>query len=170
MLDKLSSTSSYESGKNYLASEIEQNRDLRSPGYLKLAGKELSYRLKIVLLFVLDSFSLLLGWIFANLCDWNKLGESNLSYLWRDSEASLFLTVLAFMVFLFSAYDLYRKGDKSRNLSNTITAIFLAHLAVIPIVLRFYDPKIIYQLLIAGLLTTILVLKLWLTILLLTTG
>ncbi|MEM8722805.1 MAG: sugar transferase [Cyanobacteria bacterium P01_G01_bin.39] len=157
MLDKLSSTSSYESGKNYLASEIEQNRDLRSPGYLKLAGKELSYRLKIVLLFVLDSFSLLLGWIFANLCDWNKLGESNLSYLWRDSEASLFLTVLAFMVFLFSAYDLYRKGDKSRNLSNTITAIFLAHLAVIPIVLRFYDPKIIYQLLIAGLLTTILV-------------
>lgn len=157
MLDKLSSTSSYGPGKNYLASEIEQNRDLRSPGYLKLAGKELSYRLKIVLLFVLDSFSLLVGWLVANLFDWHKLGEFNLSYLWRDSEASLFLTVLAFMVFLFSAYDLYRKGDKSRNLSNTITAIFLAHLAVIPIVFKFYDPKIIYQLVIAGLLTTVLV-------------
>ncbi|MEM7757917.1 MAG: sugar transferase [Cyanobacteria bacterium P01_A01_bin.40] len=155
MLDKFSSTPDYAVGKNYLADEIAENRDLRSPGYLKLAGKELSYRLKIVILFVLDSLSLLIGWMVAGHDDWHRF---NLNFIWQDSEMfSLFLTVLAFMVFLFAAYDLYRKGDKSRNLSNTITAIFLAHLAIVPIIFKFYDPKVIYQLMIAGLLTTVLV-------------
>ncbi|MGB5631246.1 MAG: sugar transferase, partial [Waterburya sp.] len=114
MLDKFSSTPDYRIGKNYLANEIAENRDLRSPGYLKLAEKELSYRLKIVILLVLDSFALWLGWVVAYDDNWQRF---SVSFVWQNPEIfSLFLTVLAFMVFLFSAYDLYRKGDKSRNL------------------------------------------------------
>lgn len=156
MLDKFSSTSDYAVAKeNHLTDEIAKNRDLRSPKYLKLAEKELSYRLKIVVLLVLDSLALWLGWIVAFNGGWQKI---NFNFIWQNPTlSSLFLTVLAFMVFLFSAYDLYRKGDKSRNLSNPIKAIFLAHLAVIPVILRFYDPQIIYQLMVAGLLTILLV-------------
>ena len=155
MLDKFSSTPDYAVGKNYLADEITEKRDLRSPGYLKLAGKELSYRLKIVILLVLDNFALCLGWFIAYDDSWKQL---SLNFSWQSPEIfSLFLTVLAFMMFLFSAYDLYRKGDKSRNIYSSIKAVFLAHLAIVPIVYRFYEPRVIYQLLVAGLLTLLLV-------------
>ncbi len=155
MLDKFSSTPDYAVGKNYLADEITEKRDLRSPGYLKLAGKELSYRLKIVILLVLDNFALWLGWLIAYDGSWKQL---SLNFSWQSPEIfSLFLTVLAFMMFLFSAFDLYRKGDKSRNIYSSIKAVFLAHLAVVPIVYQFYEPRVIYQLLIAGLLTLLLV-------------
>ncbi len=156
MLDKFSSTSDYAvAQENHSTDEISKNRDLRSPKYLKLAEKELSYRLKIVILFVLDSLALWLGWIVAFNGGWQWI---NFDFIWQNPNlSSLFLTVLVFMVFLFSAYDLYRKGDKSRNLSNPIKAVFLAHLAVIPVILRFYDPQIIYQLIVAGLLTILLV-------------
>lgn len=156
MLDQFSSTPEYVAGKNYLADEIAENRDLRSPGYLKLAGKELSYRLKIVILIVLDSLSLLSGWVIAGIDDWQGF---NVSFVGRDTDIlSLFLTVLAFMLFLFSAYDLYRKGDKSRNFANTIIATLLAHLAVIPIIARFYEPRVVLsQLIIGGLVTALLV-------------
>lgn len=155
MLDKFSSTPDYRIEKNYLANEIAENRDLRSPGYLKLAEKELSYRLKIVILLVLDSFALWLGWVVAYDDNWQRF---SVSFVWQNPEIfSLFLTVLAFMVFLFSAYDLYRKGDKSRNLYSSVKAVFLAHLAIIPMVYRFYEPRIIYQLLEAGLITLLLV-------------
>lgn len=155
MLDKFSTNPDGAFGKNYLADEIAENKDLRSPGYLKLAEKEVSYRLKISILFLMDSFALWVSWFIAYTNNWQ---EFNLSFIWQDSEiSSLFLTVLSFMIFLFSAYDLYRKGDKSRNLSNPIKAVFLAHLSVIPIVLRFYEHQIIYQLLVAGFLTTLLV-------------
>ncbi|MGB5709591.1 MAG: sugar transferase [Waterburya sp.] len=155
MLDKFSSTPDYRIGKNYLANEIAENRDLRSPGYLKLAEKELSYRLKIVILLVLDSFALWLGWVVAYDDNWQRF---SVSFVWQNPEIfSLFLTVLAFMVFLFSAYDLYRKGDKSRNLYSSVKAVFFAHLAIIPMVYRFYEPRIIYQLLEAGLITLLLV-------------
>ena len=155
MLDEFSTNPDGAFGKNYFADEIAENKDLRSPGYLKLAEKEFSYRLKIIILFLMDSFALWVGWFIAYANNWQ---EFNLSFIWQDSEiSSLFLTVLPFMIFLFSAYDLYRKGDKSRNLSNPIKAVFLAHLSVIPIVLRFYEHQIIYQLLVAGFLTTLLV-------------
>lgn len=155
MLDKFSNTPDYALRKNYLADEIAGNRDLRSPGYLKLAGKELSYRLKIVILLVLDNFALWLGWFFASNNDWHQI---KLNFSWQSPEIfSLFLTVLVFMMFLFSAYDLYRKGDKSRNIYNSIKAVFLAHLAIVPIVYQFYEPQIVYQLAIAGLLTLIIV-------------
>ncbi|MEO1671222.1 MAG: sugar transferase, partial [Cyanobacteria bacterium J06631_2] len=141
--------------KGCLGDEIAENRDLRSPGNLKLAEKELSYRLKIVILFVLDSLALWLGWLVAFNHGWQQF---NFSFISQNPEVfSLFLTVLGFMVFLFSAYDLYRKGDKSRNLSNPIKAVFLAHLAIVPIILRFYESQIIYQLVIAGVLTVLLV-------------
>ncbi len=155
MLDKFSSTPDYAVGKSYLVDDLAETRDLRSPGYLKLAEKEFSYRLKIIILFALDSFALCLGWFIAYADNWQQF-EINLT--WQSSEiCSLFLTVLAFMVFLFSAYDLYRKGDKSRNLSNPIKAVFLAHLAIIPIILKFYDPQIIHKLVVAGSITLLLV-------------
>ncbi|MEO1341960.1 MAG: sugar transferase, partial [Cyanobacteria bacterium J06635_13] len=156
MLDKFSSTPDYAvDKKGYLTDEIAENRDLRSPGNLKLAEKELSYRLKIVILFVLDSFALWLGWLVAFNQGWQQF---DFGFMSQNPEMfSLFLTVLSFMVFLFSAYDLYRKGDKSRNLSNPIKAVFLAHIAVVPIILRFYESQIIYQLAIAGVLTVFLV-------------
>ena len=156
MLDKFSSTPDYAiEKKGYLADEIVANRDLRSPGNLKLAEKELSYRLKIVILFVLDSLALWIGWLVAFNYSWQQF---NFSFINQNPEVlSLFLTVLGFMVFLFSAYDLYRKGDKSRNLSNPIKAVFLAHIAVVPVILRFYESQIIYQLMIAGVLTILLV-------------
>jgi len=152
MLDKFSSTPDYPAGKrDYLADEISDNRDLRSPGYLKLAEKEISYRLKIVILFVLDSLALWLGWLLAFSSTWQQF---DFNFMVKNPTiASLFLTVLGFMVFLFSAYDLYRKGDKSRHLSSPIKAVFLAHVAILPIVLRFYEPSIIYQLAVGGLLT-----------------
>lgn len=155
MLDKFSSTPDYKVRKNHLADDIDENRDLRSPKYLKLAEKEFSYRLKIVILFVLDSFALWIGW-FVSYDDSND--QFNVSFIWQNPEIlSLFLTVLAFMIFLFSAYDLYRKGDKSRNLFSSIKAVFLAHIAVIPITYRFYEPQVISQLLLAGFITLLLV-------------
>ena len=155
MLDEFSTTPDYALGKNYLANEIAENKDLRSPGYLKLAEKEFSYRLKIIILFLMDSFALWASWFIAYTNSWQ---EFNLSFIWQNSEiSSLFLTVLPFMIFLFSAYDLYRKGDKSRNISNAIKGVVLAHLSVIPIILRFYEHQIIYQLVVAGFLTTLLV-------------
>ena len=156
MLDKFSSAPGYRLRKSYLANEVAESRDLRSPGYLKLAGKELSYRLKIVILLILDNLALWLGWFVAYNDHWQS--RFSINYIWQSPEIfSLFLTVLAFMVFLFSAYDLYRKGDKSRNLYNSVKGVFLAHLAVVPIIYRFYEPTIIYQLLAAGLLTLVLV-------------
>ena len=156
MLDKFSSTPDYAvEKKDYLADGISENRDLRSPGYLKLAEKELSYRLKIVVLFVLDSLALWLGWSIAFNDGWRQF---DLDFIGHNPHlTSLFLTVLGFMVFLFSAYDLYRKGDKSRNLSSPIKAVFLAHIAVIPIILRFYESQIVYQLAIAVVATILLV-------------
>lgn len=155
MLDKFSSTPDYAVGKNYLADEITVNRDLRSPGYLKLAEKELSYRFKIIILLVLDSLALWLGWFFAYDDNWQRF---ELNFIWQNPEVfSLFLTVLAFMIFLFSAYDLYRKGDKSRNLYSSIKAVFLAHLAILPIIYQFYEPQVVYQLIVAGLLTILVV-------------
>ena len=156
MLDKFSSTPDYVIAKqSHLADETTKSRDLRSPKYLKLAEKELSYRSKIVILFVLDSLALWLGWIVAFK---DELQQMDLEFLWQSSAlSSLFLTVLTFMIFLFSAYDLYHKGDKGRNLSNPIKAVFLAHLAVIPFIFRFYDSQIVYQLMVAGLITILLV-------------
>lgn len=156
MLDKFSSTPDFAiAKKGDLADEIVENKDLRSPGYLKLAEKELSYRLKIVILFVLDSLALWLGWLAAFNHDWRNF---DFNFIGRNPEIfSLFMTVLGFTIFLFSAYDLYRKGDKSRNLSNPIKAVFLAHAALVPIVLRFYESQIIYQLVAASVLTILLV-------------
>ena len=156
MLDKFSSTPDFAvEKKGCLSDEILENKDLRSPGYLKLAEKELSYRLKIIILFVLDSLALWLGWLAA----FNYGRQNfNFNFIGQNTEIfSLFLTVLGFMVFLFSAYDLYRKGDKSRNLSSPIKAVFLAHVAIAPIILRFYESQIIYQLVIASVLTVLLV-------------
>ncbi|MEL6441210.1 MAG: sugar transferase [Cyanobacteria bacterium J06621_8] len=154
MLDKFSDTSDYAAGKDDLPDEIAEYRDLRSPGYLKLADKEISYRLKIVILFVLDSLSLFAGWIIAARDGWQGF---SLDFMGEGSQIlSLFLTVLTVMIFLFAAYDLYRKGDRSRNLKNAVTAIVLAHLAVIPVIVRFYDTQIFYQLISGGLFTIIL--------------
>lgn len=155
MLDKFSSNTDYAVEKNYLANQIPESKDLRSPGYLKLAEKELTYRLKKVILFILDSFALGFGWLVAYDSNWRQL---NLNYIRQSPDIfSLFLTVFAFMVFLFSAYGLYRKGDKSRKLYTPIKAVFLAHIAVIPIIYRFYESQVVYQLLLAGFLTLILV-------------
>jgi exopolysaccharide biosynthesis polyprenyl glycosylphosphotransferase len=156
MLDKFFSIPDYPSDKNYSIERISQDRDLRSPGYLKLAEKELSYRLKIIILVVLDSFALWFSW--TAVCADNSWLRMDFNFVWQNPQiSSLFATVLIFMLFLFSAYELYRKGDKSRNISSSIKAIVLAHLSILPIVLRFYEPNIIYQLAIASLLTITLV-------------
>lgn len=156
MLDKFSSTPDYAvNRKDRLDGQMIESRDLRSPGYLKLAEKEISYRLKITILFLMDSFALALGWLIAFDYSWEQL---DFAFMHKNPAMfSLFLTVLGFMIFLFSAYDLYRKGNKSRNLSNPIKAVFLAHIAIVPIVWRFYEAQVIYQLLLASLITILLV-------------
>jgi exopolysaccharide biosynthesis polyprenyl glycosylphosphotransferase len=153
MLDKFSSTPNYIASKSYLANQMVKGKDLRSPGYLKLAEKEFSYRLKIIILVVLDSLSLSLGWAIASVGNWQY--QFNLNTIQQNPETySLFLTVLGFMLFLFAAGDLYRRGDKSRDISISIKAVFLAHLSILPIIFRFYDSEILYQLAVAALLTT----------------
>ena len=156
MLDKFSSPPDYGLGKNYLDNEIAKSRDLRSPGYFKLAEKELSYRLKIVILVVLDSLALWFGWFTtAKVLNWRAFSLNTVA---QDTEVqSLFLTVLVFMIFLFSVSDLYRKGDKSRSISSSIKAVFFAHLAIIPIVIKFYGIDILSQLAVASVLTTLIV-------------
>ena len=137
MLDKFSSTPDYSANKkDRLDDQMIESRDLRSPGYLKLAEKEISYRLKITILFLMDSLALALGWSIAFDYSWAQIDFDFMEK--NPAMFSLFLTVLGFMIFLFSAYDLYRKGNKSRNLSNPIKAVFLAHIAIVPIVWRFY--------------------------------
>jgi exopolysaccharide biosynthesis polyprenyl glycosylphosphotransferase len=156
MLDKFSSTPDYTvNKKDRLDDQMIESRDLRSPGYLKLAEKEISYRLKITILFLMDSLALALGWSIAFDYSWAQL-DSDFMHK-NPAMFSLFLTVLGFMIFLFSAYDLYRKGNKSRNLSNPIKAVFLAHIAIVPIVWRFYESQVIYQLLLASIITISLV-------------
>ena len=155
MLDKFSSPPDYGIDKSYIDSEIVDSRDLRSPGYIKLAGKEFSYRSKIVILVLLDSLALWLGWSAAYATGWSDFSVSAIK---QNAEIySLFSTVLLFTIFLFSAFDLYRKGDKSRNLSRVIKAVLLAHLAIVPMVLRFYDSDMIYQLALGSILTTLLI-------------
>ncbi len=155
MLDKFSSPPDYGINTSYVDSEMADSRDLRSPGYIKLAGKEFSYRSKIVTLLLLDSLALWLGWSLAYAPSWQ--GFSSNKMMQNAEMYSLFLTVLVFTIFLFSAFDLYRKGDKSRNLFSSIKAVLLAHLAIVPIVLRFYDSDVIYQLALASVLTTVLI-------------
>ncbi|BAZ43839.1 sugar transferase [Chondrocystis sp. NIES-4102] len=156
MLDKFSSTPNYIVGKNYLANEMAKNRkDLRSPGYLKLAAKELPYRLKIIVLVVLDSLSLALGWAIALAASGDEFG---LSLIQQNPEMNcLFLTVLGFMIFLSGAGDLYRKGDRSRNIFNSIKAVVLAHVSILPIIFRFYDANVVYLLTAAALVTSVIV-------------
>ena len=155
MLDKFSSPPDYRISKNYVDSEVADSRDLRSPGYIKLAGKEFSYRSKIVVLVLLDSLALWLCWSIAYAPSWN---DFSLKIMTQNAEMySLFSTVLVFTIFLFSAFDLYRKGDKSRNLFSSIKAVLLAHLAILPIVLRFYDSDTIYKLALASALTTLII-------------
>lgn len=156
MLDKFSSTPDYAvNKKDRLDDQMIESRDLRSPGYLKLAEKEISYRLKITILFLMDSLALALGWSIAFDYSWAQIDFDFMEK--NPAMFSLFLTVLGFMIFLFSAYDLYRKGNKSRNLSNPIKAVFLAHIAIVPIVWRFYESQVIYQLLLASIITISLV-------------
>ena len=155
MLDKFSSPPDYGIGKSYMESEISDTRDLRSPGYLKLAGKEFSYRSKIVALVVLDSLALWLSWSIVYTSSWQEF-ESNILG-GNTAIHSLFLTVLLFMIFLFSAFDLYSKGDKSRKLNSSIKAVLLSHLAVIPMVWKFYDSSVVYQVAGASILTTLLI-------------
>ncbi|MEY2833174.1 MAG: hypothetical protein RLZZ574_2433 [Cyanobacteriota bacterium] len=156
MLDKFSSTPDYAvNKKDRLDDQMIESRDLRSPGYLKLAEKEISYRLKITILFLMDSLALSLGWLIAFDYSWEQLDSDFMDK--NPAMFSLFLTVLGFMIFLFSAYDLYRKGNKSRNLSNPIKAVLLAHIAIVPIVWRFYESQVIYQLLLASIITISLV-------------
>ena len=155
MLDKFSSTPDYGVGKNYLNNEIAKGRDLRSPGYLKLAEKEFSYRFKIIVLLVLDSLALCLGWSISLGHSWHQF---SLITVWQKPEQySLFLTVLIFMLCLFYAFNLYRKGDKSRNIFNSIKAVFLAHLSIVPIIVRFDTISYFYQLLVAAMVTTSLI-------------
>ncbi len=155
MLDKFSSTPDYGVGKNYLNNEIAKGKDLRSPGYLKLAEKEFSYRFKIIVLLVLDSLALCLGWSISLSHSWHQF---SLITVWQNPEKySLFLTVLVFMLCLFYAFNLYRKGDKSRNIFNSIKAVFFAHLSIVPIIVRFYTTSYFYQLLVAAMVTTLLI-------------
>ena len=155
MLDKFSSPPDYGINTNYMDSEIADSRDLRSPGYIKLAGKEFSYRSKIITLVLLDSISLWFSWSVA----YTQNGENfRFDVILQNAQIySLFLTVLIFTIFLFSAFDLYRKGDKSRNIFNSIKAVLLSHLAIVPIVVRFYDSDVINQLATASLLSIILI-------------
>ena len=153
MLDKFSSPPDYGLDQNHLVQKIANCRDLRSPGYLKLAGKEFSYRAKIVILVVLDSLALWCSWTMANASGWQ---EFRLDAIWQNPEIySLFITVLVFMLFLFSAFDLYRKGDKSRNIANSIKAVLLSHVAIIPVVLRFYGAEIFDRLVVASIVATV---------------
>ena len=155
MLDKFSSTPDYGVGKKYLDNKIAKDRDLRSPGYLKLAEKEFSYRLKIIVLLVLDSLALFLGWSISLGHSWHQF---SLIAVWQKPEKySLFLTVLMFMLCLFYAFNLYRKGNKSRNIFNSIKAVFFAHLSIVPIIVRFYTTSYFYQLLVAAMVTTLLI-------------
>ena len=155
MLDKFSSPPDYRISTNYEDSEISTSRDLRSPGYIKLAGKEFSYRTKIVILVLLDSLALWLGWSVAYAPSWRNF---SINTMMQNAEMySLFSTVLVFTIFLFSAFNLYRKGYRSRNIFSSIKAVFLAHLAIVPIVLRFYNSDVVYQLAIASVVTTLLI-------------
>ena len=155
MLDKFSSTPDYGVGKNYLNEEIAQSKDLRSPGYLKLAEKEFSYRLKIVILLVLDIFSLWLGWSIAYTPSFSRFSLN--SFGQRTEITSLFVAVLAVTLCLFYAFDLYRKGDKSRNIFSSIKAVILSHISILPIVYQFYSSSIFFQLGVAALITTFLI-------------
>ena len=153
MLDKFSSPPDYTISEKYVADEASQTRDLRSPGYLKLAEKELSYRSKIIVLVILDALALWLSWSVVYAPNWQQFKVNTIA---ENSEIySLFLTVLVFTIFLSSAFDLYRKGDKSRKLINSIKAVILSHLAVLPIVLRFYPLNLIYQIGIASVLAAL---------------
>ncbi|MEM8828348.1 MAG: sugar transferase [Cyanobacteria bacterium P01_G01_bin.19] len=155
MLDKFSSPPDYKISQNYQNSAASESRDLRSPGYIKLAGKEFSYRSKIVTLVVLDSLALWFSWSVANASSWRDLSTNTMM---KNAEIhSLFSTVLVFTIFLFSAFNLYRRGDKSRKILSPVKAVSLAHLAVVPIALRFYNPSIIYQLAFSSILTTFLI-------------
>jgi len=155
MLDKFSSPPDYILDKNYFDSEATKSQDIRSPGYLKLAERELSYRFKIVILVILDSLALWFGWSMTGAFNLKTL---DIYAVWQQTNIhSLFLTTLMFMIFLFFGWDLYRKGDRSRSLSNSIKAVFLAHLALMPIVLQFYELNVIYQLTLAFILTTVII-------------
>ncbi|WP_019509278.1 sugar transferase [Pleurocapsa sp. PCC 7319] len=155
MLDKFSSPPDYTVDKGYLSNEIAKGRDLRSPGQLKLAEKELSYRLKVVILLMLDSLALWFSWSNADVFNSRMLSVDAVELGLGIN--SLFLTVLIFMIFLFSVSDLYRRGDKSRSIYSSVKAVFLAHLAIVPIVLRFYEVDILYQLAIVTLVTMVLI-------------
>ena len=155
MLDKFSSPPDYRVGKSYIDEEIATGRDLRSPGYIKLAGKEFSYRAKIATLIILDSLALWCGWTVAYVASGREL---KLNAIAQNTEIyTLFLTVLAVMLLLGYAFDLYRRGDRSRNLFNSIKAVIGSHLAVIPVVLNFYNPEIVYYLAVASIVTTLLI-------------
>ena len=155
MLDKFSSTPNYGVGKNYLNNAITQSKDLRSPGYLRLAEKEFSYRLKVATLLVLDSFALWLGWSISFSPNSQFFGSE--AILSSSRTTSLFCTVLVFMLCLFYAFELYRKGDKSRDIFNSIKAVSLAHVSILPIIYRFYSPRISSQLFVAGLLAATII-------------
>ena len=159
MLEKFSSTPDYGVGKNYLNDEVSQTRDLRSPGYLKLAEKEFSYRLKIIILLVLDTFALWLGW---SISFTPSFSQFNLSSFGQGSEiTSLFSAVLAAMLCLFYAFELYRKGDKSRNIFSSIKAVFLSHVLILPIIFQFYPHNAFYQLGVAAFIATLLIVNLF---------
>ena len=155
MLDKFSSPPDYRVGKSYIDKEIATGRDLRSPGYIKLAAKEFSYRAKIATVIILDSLALWCGWTVAYVASGQEL---KLNVIAQNTEIyTLFLTVLGVMLLLGYAFDLYRRGDRSRNLFNSTKAVFGSHLAVIPVVLRFYNPEIVYYLAVASVVTTSLI-------------
>ncbi|WP_019503762.1 sugar transferase [Pleurocapsa sp. PCC 7319] len=126
-------------------------RDLRLPQNIGFDVRNIT---RLVVLTTSDLVAIALGWHLAT-------NDNRLTLLfsseWQGSEIDLLFSSFLFLsIFLLSAFQAYGRGDKSRNPINSLKAITLAYLALIPIVWELYGTNHFSQLFWAWLLTLLL--------------
>jgi exopolysaccharide biosynthesis polyprenyl glycosylphosphotransferase len=154
MLDKFFSPTHFSVEERDIENSVINN-DIRSPLGFKISTSQIVYNIKVVLLLVLDSLAITIGWFVATgieIKTWNLLIAWQSKYIYQS-----FLPILIFSISFFLASELYGKGDKSRNPLNAIKAITLAYVAFIPIAWEINQGECWSQLLLAWILTSSLV-------------
>lgn len=129
-----------------------QARDLRLPQNVKLDVRNV---IRIIVLITSDLVAIALGWHLAS------TGYIQ-TYLFSSErigpEIDLFFsTVLFLSISLLQACQAYRRGAKSRNPINSLKAITITYLAILPIALELYGKKSCFQLFLAWLMSVMLV-------------
>ncbi|WP_052055244.1 sugar transferase [Myxosarcina sp. GI1] len=154
MLENYTSTTS-EQSSNFFSQEVDKSRvvrDLRSPGFFKIAIHQLIYLAKVLILILLDNLGLAVAWLISE--NMRFLASEKITI--DNSPNDLIIPAIILNLCFFITCGLYGKNDRSRNFIDLIKAITFTHIVLLSVAFEYCDPNCFYQLLAAWFLTVVL--------------